>query len=133
MIAGGARTPIGRFNGALAKVDAVELGAHAVRAALDAHGPGAGLHRGRQRAAGRERAEPGPAGGAAGRRGADRAGITFNDVCLASMSAVAIAAAMIRAGEASTVLVGGFDSMTRAPHAMRLRPGERMGDAPMPT
>ena len=35
MIAGGARTPIGKFNGALAKVDAVDLGAHAVRAALE--------------------------------------------------------------------------------------------------
>ena len=58
-------------------------------------------------------------------------GITLNDVCLASMSAVALAAAMIRAGEATTVLVGGFDSMTRAPHALRLRPGTRMGDAPM--
>ena len=58
-------------------------------------------------------------------------GITLNDVCLASMSAVAMAAAMIRAGEATTVLAGGFDSMTRAPHAIRLRPGSRMGDVPM--
>ena len=47
------------------------------------------------------------------------------------MSAVGIAASMIRAGEASTVLVGGFDSMTRAPHALRLRPGTKMGDRPM--
>ena len=38
VIAGGARTPIGRFNGALAKVDAVDLGAHAVRAALERTG-----------------------------------------------------------------------------------------------
>ncbi len=58
-------------------------------------------------------------------------GITLNDVCLASMSAVALAAAMIRAEEATTVLVGGFDSMTRAPHALRLRPGTKMGDEPM--
>src|SRR4051794_41706907 len=34
VLAGGARTPIGRFQGALAGVDAVALGAHAVRAAL---------------------------------------------------------------------------------------------------
>jgi acetyl-CoA C-acetyltransferase len=58
-------------------------------------------------------------------------GITLNDVCLASMSAVGIAAALIRGGEAETVLVGGFDSMTRAPHALRTRPPLRMGDAPM--
>ena len=47
------------------------------------------------------------------------------------MSAVGIAAAMINAGEATTVLVGGFDSMTRAPHALRTRPALRMGDQPM--
>lgn len=47
------------------------------------------------------------------------------------MSAVALAASMIRAGEAETVLAGGFDSMTRAPHALRTRPARRMGDAPM--
>ena len=38
---------------------------------------------------------------------------------------------MLRAEEATTVLVGGFDSMTRAPHALRTRPALRMGDAPM--
>ena len=43
------------------------------------------------------------------------------------MSAVGIAAAMIRGGEASTVLVGGFDSMTRAPHALRHAPGAADG------
>ena len=58
-------------------------------------------------------------------------GITLNDVCLASMSAVGLAAALLRGGEAEAVLVGGFDSMTRAPHALRTRPALRMGDAPM--
>ena len=85
------------------------------------------LRRRRQRAAGRQRAEPGAPRGAAGRRRADRAGITLNDVCLACMSAVAMGAAMIRAEEATAVLVGGFDSMTRAPHALRLRPGAADG------
>ena len=68
VIAGGARTPIGRFNGALSKVDAVDLGAHAVRAALERTGARARLRRRRQRPAGGERAEPRAAGGAAGRR-----------------------------------------------------------------
>ena len=42
----------------------------------------------------------------------DVPGITLNDVCLASMSAVALGVAMLRAEEAGVVLVGGFDSMT---------------------
>ncbi len=58
-------------------------------------------------------------------------GITLNDVCLASMSALALASMMLREGEASCVLVGGFDSMTRAPHAVRMRPTVRMGDRPL--
>ena len=100
VIAGGVRTPIGRFNGALAKVDAVELGAHAVRAALDRSGlepdyvavgnvlqAANGQNPGRRAAllGGVERTVP---------------GITLNDVCLASMSAVAIGVAMVRAEEA---------------------------------
>ena len=125
MIAAGARTPIGKLNGALAKVDAVELGRARGPRRAGAHRPRARLRGRRQRAAGRQRAEPGPPGGAPGRRRAHRPGITLNDVCLASMSAVGVAAAMMRAEEATTVLVGGFDSMTRAPHALRLRPGDR--------
>ena len=58
----------------------------------------------------------------------DVPGITLNDVCLASMSSVALAAGMVRAGEASCVLVGGFDSMTGAPHAVHMRNGPAAGD-----
>jgi acetyl-CoA C-acetyltransferase len=131
VIAAGARTPIGRFNGALAKVDAVDLGAHAVKAALDRTdlvpdyiAVGNVLQAANGQNPGRRAAIQG---------GVKRTtpGITLNDVCLASMSAVGLAAAMLRAEEATTVLVGGFDSMTRAPHALRTRPALRMGDAPM--
>src|SRR5690349_11115602 len=131
VIAAGARTPIGRLNGALAKTDAVELGAHAVRAALeraqlepDYIAVGNVLQAANGQNPGRRAALQG---------GVARAvpGITLNDVCLASMSAVALGASMIRAEEATVVLVGGFDSMSRAPHALRLRPGTKMGDAPM--
>ena len=68
VIAGGARTPIGRFNGALAKVDAVDLGAHAVRAALERTGlepDYVAVGNVLQAANGQN---PGPARGAAGRR-----------------------------------------------------------------
>ena len=131
VIAGGARTPIGKFQGALARVDAVELGAHAVRGALERTGLApdyVAVGNVLQAANGQN-----PGRRAALQGGVERTvpGITLNDVCLASMSAVGLAAAMIRAEEASTVLVGGFDSMTRAPHAVRMRPGVRMGDAPL--
>ena len=131
VIAGGARSPIGRFNGALSKVDAVTLGAHAVRAALERTGlepDYVAVGNVLQAANGQN---PGRRAALEGGVARTVPGITLNDVCLASMSAVGLAAAMLRAEEATTVLVGGFDSMTRAPHALRTRPPLRMGDAPM--
>src|SRR4051794_20694406 len=132
VLAGGARTPIGRFNGALAGVDAVDLGASAVRAALE-RCPGlepdyVAVGNVLQAANGQN-----PGRRAALQGGVERSvpGITLNDVCLASMSAVALGASMLRADDASCVLVGGFDSMTRAPHALRLRPRSKLGDRPM--
>src|SRR4051812_31477249 len=131
VIAAGARTPIGRFNGALKGVDAVDLGAHAVRAALkrtDLEPDYIAVGNVLQAANGQN---PGRRAALQGGVKRDVPGITLNDVCLASMSAVALAASMLRADEATTVLVGGFDSMTRAPHATRLRPGAKMGDHTM--
>jgi acetyl-CoA C-acetyltransferase len=131
VLAAGARTPIGRFQGALAGVDPVSLGAHAVSAALDR---GGGLEPDYiamgnvlQAANGQN---PGRRAALQGGVGRTVPGITLNDVCLASMSAVGLASMMLREGEASCVLVGGFDSMTRAPHAVRMRPNVRMGDQP---
>jgi acetyl-CoA C-acetyltransferase len=132
VLAGGARTPIGRFQGALSGVDAVALGAHAVRAAL-ARCPGlepdyVAMGNVLQAANGQN---PGRRAALEGGVRRDVPGITLNDVCLAGLSAVALAAAMLREGEADCVLTGGFDSMTRAPHAVRMRPGVRMGDRAM--
>jgi acetyl-CoA C-acetyltransferase len=126
----GARTPIGRFQGALASVPAVELGAHAVRAAL-ARCPGlvpdyAIVGNVLQAANGQN---PGRQAAILGGVRREVPGTTLNDVCLSSMSAVALAAGMVREREAECVLVGGFDSMTGAPHAVRLRPGRASGDA----
>ena len=129
----GARTPIGRFGGALAGVPAVALGAHAVRATLarcrglepDYVAFGNVL----QAANGQN---PGRRAALEGGVGREVPGITLNDVCLASMSAVALGSAMLREGEATCVLAGGFDSMTRAPHAVRMRvAGASAGDVPM--
>jgi acetyl-CoA C-acetyltransferase len=58
----------------------------------------------------------------------DVPGITLNDVCLSSMSAVALAASMVREREAECVVVGGFDSMSGAPHAVRVRGAASSGD-----
>jgi acetyl-CoA C-acetyltransferase len=125
----GARTPIGRFRGALSDVPAVELGAHAVRAALD-RCPGlrpdyVAMGNVLQAANGQN---PGRRAAILGGVARDVPGITLNDVCLASMSSVALAAAMIRAGEAACVLTGGFDSMTGAPHAVHMRTGDATAD-----
>lgn len=130
MLVDGARAPIGRFRGALADISAVELGAHTVRAAL-ARCPGlmpdyAVLGNVLQAANGQN---PGRQAAVRGGIPRDVPGTTLNDVCLSSMSAVAVAASMVREGEAQCVLVGGFDSMSGAPHAVHLRGANRAGDA----
>jgi acetyl-CoA C-acetyltransferase len=129
VLVNGARTPVGRFRGALSEVPAVELGAHAVRAAL-ARSPGlhpeyVAMGNVLQAANGQNPSRRAAILGGVAR---DVPGITLNDVCLASMSSVALAAGMVRGGEASCVLVGGFDSMTGAPHAVRMRGGDAAGD-----
>ena len=128
----GARSPIGRFRGALSDVPAVALGAHAVRAAL-ARCPGLrpdyiAIGNVLQAANGQN---PGRRAAILGGVARDVPGVTLNDVCLASMSSLALGAAMIRAGEADCVLAGGFDSMTGAPHAVRLRTGAAAGNREM--
>src|SRR5215208_4282865 len=132
VLVAGARTPIGRFRGALAKHSGVELGAAAVRAALD-RAPGLEpdyvvLGNVLQAANGQN---PGRRAALAGGIARQTPGITVNDVCLASLSAVGLAAGMLREGEATVVLVGGFDSMTGAPHAVHVRTAGPLGDEPM--
>ena len=132
VLVGGARTPVGRFRGALAEVSAVDLGAHAVRAALD-RCPGlkpeyVAMGNVLQAANGQNPSRRAAINGGVAR---DVPGITLNDVCLASMSSVALGAGMIRAGEAACVLVGGFDSMTGAPHAVHMRNRGAAGDRTM--
>lgn len=128
-----ARTPVGKFGGALAGVDAVDLGAAAITAALgraDGLAPDYVLMGNVVQAGNGQN----PARSAATRGGVPTTvpALTLNDVCLASMSAVGWAATQIRADEIGTAVVGGFDSMSRAPHAVRHRTGSgapRTGDA----
>ncbi|ASN52705.1 acetyl-CoA C-acetyltransferase [Sinomonas sp. R1AF57] len=121
------RTPQGRLNGQLVSFTAVDLGTHAIQAALEASGVGASavdaVIMGQVLQAG--------AGQNPARQSAIGAGIgwnvpcvTINKVCLSGLTAVIDAARMIRAGDATVVVAGGQESMSRAPH---LLPGSRQG------
>ena len=132
VIVAGARTPIGKFGGALRDLKAVDLGAAAIRAALERAGvPPADVDyviMGHVLQAG--------AGQITARQAAIEAGLpeevpalTVNKVCLSGLNAIALADQLIRAGEVDTVVAGGMESMTQAPYLMpKARFGARMGN-----
>jgi len=133
VICAGARTPIGRFGGALAPLPAVELGGRAIRAALERAGtdPAAVEHvvMGHVLQAGQ--------GQITARQAAVRAGIpmtvpalTVNKVCLSGLNAIATAAQYVELGQAGLLVAGGMESMSSAPYLVpKARFGARMGDA----
>ena len=132
VILSAARTPTGRFLGALKTFTAPELGAIAVREAVARAGiapadvdecilgnvVGAGI------------------GQAPARQAALRAGLpdsvgalTINKVCGSGLKAVMLAAQAVRLGDAGIVVAGGMESMSSTPYALpRLREGLRMGN-----
>jgi acetyl-CoA C-acetyltransferase len=127
------RTPVGSFGGQFKDVPAVELGARAVRAALDWVGvsgedvdevvlgcvlqAGLGQNPARQVAIGAGIPKEVPA-------------TTINMLCGSGLKSVAIASQMIRAGDVDVVVAGGMENMTRAPYLLpSARFGARMGDA----
>ena len=131
VIVGAVRTPVGRFGSALRSRSAVQLGAVAIAGALA-----------------RARVSPGEVdyvlmgqvlqagtGQITARQAAIAAGIpvevpaiTLNKVCLSSLTAVALADQLIRAGELEVAVAGGMESMTNAPYvAPGARWGARMG------
>ncbi|GAB3531228.1 acetyl-CoA C-acetyltransferase [Arthrobacter tecti] len=127
VIVGGARTPQGRLNGQLASFSAVELGAFAVSGALDR----AGVSTGDVDAVIMGHVVQAGCGQNPARQTSIKAGIgwdvpsvTVNKVCLSGLTAVIDAARLIRSGEATVVVAGGQESMTRGPH---LLPGARQG------
>lgn len=127
VILSGVRTPQGRLNGQLASFTAVELGAHAIRAALAASGVDAGkvdaviMGQVLQAGAGQNPARQSAIGAGIGWNVPT---VTINKVCLSGLTAVIDAARMIRSGDATVVVAGGQESMTRAPHIL---PGSRQG------
>lgn len=132
VILAGARTPQGRLLGQLAPLSSTELGAHAIRAALERAGVAPSevqsVIMGQVILAG--------AGQNPARQAAVAAGIpltvpalTANKVCLSGLVAVTDAARMIRADDADVVVAGGQESMTNAPHlALGVRQGRSYGD-----
>jgi acetyl-CoA C-acetyltransferase len=131
LLAGPARTPIGSFNGGLAEVPATKLGSIAIRAASERAAipldqvdevimgnvltAGLGQNTARQAAIG---------AGLPKTVGAT----TIDKVCGSGLKAVMLAAQAIRCGDASVVIAGGMESMSRAPYLLdKARNGYRMG------
>jgi acetyl-CoA C-acetyltransferase len=132
VIIGGARTPFGRFRGAISSVPATELGAHAIKAALERSSvPASDINHvimGQVILAGTGQ---GPARQASLKAGIgwDVPTVTINKLCLSGLTAVIDAARMIRAGEADFIVAAGQESMSNAPHLVRgMRTGLAIGD-----
>ncbi len=132
VIVAAARTPIGKFGGALAGIAAPELGGHAIRAALARAGiDGAQVDEaimGNVISAGLGQA---PARQAALKGGLpDSVGaLTINKVCGSGLKAVMLAAGMIRVGDADVIVAGGMENMSAAPYLLpQARFGYRLGN-----
>jgi acetyl-CoA C-acetyltransferase len=132
VIVAAARTPVGSFNGAFGNLPAHELGAVAIKAALE-----------------RAKVKPDEVdevilgqilsageGQNPARQAAMKAGVPqektawgLNQLCGSGLRAVAIGMQQIANGDADIIVAGGQESMSMAPHAAHLRAGVKMGDA----
>lgn len=134
-ICGVARTPIGKFMGALTSMSAVDLGILAVKEVCERVGiqpeqggvdevifgqvlqAGSGQNPARQVALGSGLPVTTPC-------------VTINKVCGSSLKAAMLAANSIRAGEYNVIIAGGMESMSNSPHLlMNHRKGSKMGDS----
>ena len=131
IIASAARTAVGSFNGAFANTPAHELGAVAIKAALQ-----------------RAKLEPHEVdevilgqvltageGQNPARQAAMKAGVPqektawgLNQVCGSGLRAVALGMLHVASGDASIIVAGGQESMSLSPHAAHMRAGTKMGD-----
>ena len=135
VIASAVRTPIGSFGGALKDVSAADLGALVIKEAINRAGikgetvdevllgnviqAGLGQNIARQAAVKAGLPVEVPA-------------MTINMVCGSGLRTVALAAQMIKAGDADIVIAGGTENMSQAPYLLKTsRWGQRMGDGKM--
>ena len=134
VIVSAVRTPIGSFMGALSSMTATQLGAVAIKGALDKINLDASLVdevlMGNVVQAG--------VGQAPARQAALLAGLpnsviatTVNKVCASGMKAVMQGAQAIIAGDANVIVAGGMESMSQIPHYLPLRNGYKFGPATM--
>src|SRR5215210_3673449 len=134
VILGAARTPFGKFGGALSSLSAPELGGAAIREAIDRSGvDDAELEHsifGIVVQAG--------VGQIPSRQANFQAGLPFslttetlNQVCASGLRSATLAESLIRAGDYDVILAGGMESMSNAPYLLpKARWGARMGDTP---
>src|SRR6187399_247859 len=131
VIVGAARTPMGGFQGDFASLAASELGAVAIRAAVER----AGLSPADVQEVIMGNVLPAGQGQAPARQAALKAGLplstgctTVNKMCGSAMKAAMLAHDLIAAGSASVMVAGGMESMSNAPYLMpKARGGYRMG------
>jgi len=130
-----ARTPIGSLLGSLSDLSAPQLGAVAIKAAVER----ANLDPGRVNEVIMGNVLAGGVGQAPARQAAIFAGLsehtacmTINKVCGSGLKSVMLADQAIRSGDADVIVAGGQESMTNAPHAMLdSRKGVKFGNARM--
>ncbi len=132
VIVAAARTPIGKFGGALSSIAASDLGAIVIKALLQRSGCSAEevdeVIMGNVLQAGQGQ---GPA-----RQAAIKAGLpvsvpatTINDICGSGLKSVNLAMAMIESGQADVVIAGGMENMSAAPYILpKAREGYHMGN-----
>jgi len=133
VIVAAARTGVGKFGGALAKIPATDLGAHVIKGLLAQTGIDPALISevilGQVLTAG--------VGQNAARQAVIRGGLpdhvpamTINKVCGSGLKATHLAAQALRCGDAEIIIAGGQENMSASPHVLNnSRDGFRMGDA----
>ena len=135
VIVGAARTPIGSFLGTLSSLTAPQLGAIAIKAALER----AGVDPSKVEEVWMGNVLQAGQGQAPGRQAAIAAGIpetvpanTLNKMCGSGLKTVISAAQAIALGDADVIVAGGMESMSNAPYlSLNMRQGARMGNVEM--
>ncbi|WP_280951544.1 acetyl-CoA C-acetyltransferase [Methylocella silvestris] len=131
VIVSAARTAVGAFNGGFAAVPAHELGAAAIKGALERAGVEAGevdeVILGQVLTAGQGQ---NPARQASMKAGVpqERTAFNINQLCGSGLRAVALGLQQIAGGDANIIVAGGQESMSQAQHSAYLRSGVKMGD-----
>src|SRR3981081_2911720 len=130
VIVSAARTPVGSFNGAFATTPAHDLGAIAIRAALER----AGIEPGRVSEVIMGQILTAAQGQNPARQASISAGIPVESpawgvhhVCVSGLRSVALGSQALLNGDSDIVVAGGQESMSMAPHAQYLRGGVKMG------